>query len=270
MAGDIIFAPLDGTNADARALAAAQALADRLDARIDAVFVGRDDAAALVMSADGFLGVGAAAIESLREERRRGEAAARAAASQAPRAAFRVHAGPRALASHAGRLALLAALDPVAAGPMGGLLDILEQLLIEDGAAVLLPRAPAAPRRAAVAWDGSREAARALKASAPLLGLLGEAVVLQAAHAIEARDAGAADPAYAEAWLTRRGLAAQRVMIEAGGDPGRALLAAARDAGADLLIAGAYGHARLREAVLGGVTRTLLAAETGPSLLLAH
>ena len=52
------------------------------------------------------------------------------------------------------------------------------------------------------------------------------------------------------------------------GDLGEAILDASK--GADLIVAGAYGHSRLREFVFGGVTKTLLHAVDGPSLLLAH
>jgi len=52
------------------------------------------------------------------------------------------------------------------------------------------------------------------------------------------------------------------------GNIGERLLQGAQ--GVDLLVAGAYGHSRLREFVFGGVTRTLLAATDGPAMLLAH
>ena len=48
---------------------------------------------------------------------------------------------------------------------------------------------------------------------------------------------------------------------------GEALLSYAADIGADLLVAGAYGHSRAREMVFGGVTRTLIAEMTVPVLL---
>ncbi len=55
---------------------------------------------------------------------------------------------------------------------------------------------------------------------------------------------------------------------ELEGSVGERLLQGAE--GVDLLVAGAYGHSRLREFVFGGVTRTLLAASDGPAMLLAH
>jgi nucleotide-binding universal stress UspA family protein len=54
------------------------------------------------------------------------------------------------------------------------------------------------------------------------------------------------------------------------GPEGTALVQAASRLKAGLIVAGAWGHTRLREAVFGGATRTLLDAVNGPSLLLAH
>ena len=54
-----------------------------------------------------------------------------------------------------------------------------------------------------------------------------------------------------------------------GIDVGNALLSHVADRGSDLLVMGGYGHSRLREAVLGGATRTILQSMTVP-VLMAH
>ena len=54
------------------------------------------------------------------------------------------------------------------------------------------------------------------------------------------------------------------------GDPGPALLRAAKSLDANLLVAGAFGHPRLQEYIFGGTTRALLNAADGPSLFLSH
>jgi nucleotide-binding universal stress UspA family protein len=70
-------------------------------------------------------------------------------------------------------------------------------------------------------------------------------------------------------WLSVRGKRSDTVDIDQfEGSVGERLLQGAE--GIDLLVAGAYGHSRLREFVFGGVTRTLLSATDGPALLLAH
>ena len=56
----------------------------------------------------------------------------------------------------------------------------------------------------------------------------------------------------------------------AGSDAAASILAACAEEAADLLVAGAYGHTRWREVIFGGVTRSLLAEKSGPSLFLSH
>jgi nucleotide-binding universal stress UspA family protein len=60
------------------------------------------------------------------------------------------------------------------------------------------------------------------------------------------------------AWLARHGVSALSQTVLAKGDNAEQMAAFAADAAADVLVAGAYGHSRLREWVLGGVTRDLL------------
>lgn len=73
---------------------------------------------------------------------------------------------------------------------------------------------------------------------------------------------------YALAWLARHGVTARALTcaLGAGQDAGDAILSHASDTGADLIVSGAYGHGPWREAVFGGVTRTLLRAMTVPVL----
>lgn len=71
---------------------------------------------------------------------------------------------------------------------------------------------------------------------------------------------------YALAWLARHGVTARALTcaLGAGQDAGDAILSHASDTEADLIVSGAYGHGPWREAVFGGVTRTLLRAMTVP------
>jgi len=69
-------------------------------------------------------------------------------------------------------------------------------------------------------------------------------------------------------WLQRHGAGTVEVYdTHSHIDPGNVLLSRASDIGADLLIMGGYGHSRLREVVLGGVTRGLLEQMTLPVLM---
>ena len=71
-------------------------------------------------------------------------------------------------------------------------------------------------------------------------------------------------------WLTRHGVkvSVQRD-VAADSDVGGVILSRAADHGVDLIVMGLYGHSRLREMVLGGASRTLLASMTVP-VLMAH
>jgi nucleotide-binding universal stress UspA family protein len=84
--------------------------------------------------------------------------------------------------------------------------------------------------------------------------------------------AGASDSAEGlRRWLQRHGVES-RLHVSASAEPeaiGELLLSRAADFGADLLVAGCYGHARVREWVMGGASRTLLESMTLP-LLIAH
>jgi nucleotide-binding universal stress UspA family protein len=116
-----------------------------------------------------------------------------------------------------------------------------------------------------VAWNGSAEAAHGLRLALPLL------TRASAVHIVEVSDDQPGVCAHeAAVWLSRHGIAAD---VHEWPAKGRrvsvALLHAAAELSAAYLVMGAYGHSRLRETVLGGVTRELIATATVP-LLLAH
>lgn len=117
---------------------------------------------------------------------------------------------------------------------------------------------------ALVAWNGSAEAATALRAAVPLLA--GRDVTLLR---IGAQQGQFPDTAAAK-YLARHGVRAElREQAASSLSTGQDLEAAAFDMGAALLVMGAFGRGRLRETLFGGVTRHLLNAARVP-LLLAH
>jgi nucleotide-binding universal stress UspA family protein len=99
----------------------------------------------------------------------------------------------------------------------------------------------------------------------PLLRKASEVVVLSAPTASPRRF----DPGRMTAFLAARGVTAKVKVLSEAGDPAPALIRAAKAAGADILVAGAFGHPRLQEYVFGGATRTFLNAE-GVSLFFSH
>jgi len=119
-----------------------------------------------------------------------------------------------------------------------------------------------------VAWNASREAARAINDALPLLEFAKKVTILAVnpRHGVAGHgDVPAADIAL---HLARHGVKAEAAHTVANDIPdGEALLSYAADIGADMIVAGGYGHSRAREMVFGGVTRTLIAEMTVPVLL---
>lgn len=150
---------------------------------------------------------------------------------------------------------------------------IAEAALMDAGRAVLLvpyvQKPPFALSRIVVAWDGSRASARALAESLPLLHHAQHLEVFSVRrHDDDDATPGAAD---LERHLGHHGLTVQfrRLVMGPGESVSSAILNEVSDQGADLVVMGGYGHSRLREMVLGGVTRDILSSMTVP-VLMAH
>ena len=123
-------------------------------------------------------------------------------------------------------------------------------------------------QRVMVAWKDTRESRRAIVDALPLLRAaahVGLVELTKSAGLDEARSR-LTDVA---TWLSRHSVAASVTIVPARDDDAAQLLAIAREQDADVIVAGAYGHSRLREWALGGVTRDLLAQQEC-SVLLSH
>jgi nucleotide-binding universal stress UspA family protein len=118
---------------------------------------------------------------------------------------------------------------------------------------------------ALVAWDGGKEASRAVRTALPLLEKA-SAVIVAGAPAASSR---AFELGRLVDFLGARGVKASARTLDGNNDAAALLLSAAKDVSANLLVAGAFGHPRLQEFIFGGTTRTLLGSE-GPSLFLSH
>ncbi|MGH8680981.1 MAG: universal stress protein [Burkholderiales bacterium] len=160
--------------------------------------------------------------------------------------------------------------QPNAADASGVEPDFAERLLLSAGRPiVLVPYAgnfTDVGRRALVAWNASREAARAVTDSIPLLReAQGVHVVAFNPDAAAHGDVPGADIGL---YLARHGIkldVSQQTAKDV--DVGNQLLSRAADLDADLIVMGGYGHSRLKELVLGGVTRTILESMTVPVLM---
>ena len=122
-------------------------------------------------------------------------------------------------------------------------------------------------RRVLIGWDASLTAIRAVNGALPLLR---RAQLVTAVSFGEGRQDKEAPPAAELArYLARHGIQVELSRQSAERDVGAALLALCKENDYDVLVMGAYGHARFREILLGGATRTVL-AETGVPVLMAH
>jgi nucleotide-binding universal stress UspA family protein len=117
-----------------------------------------------------------------------------------------------------------------------------------------------------IAWKEKREARRAVQDALPLLQLADSVTVVEVAPAAELDEAGRRIEDVAD-WLARHGIAASARALRATGDDPAELSRAAAELGAGLVVGGAYGHARVREWMLGGVTRDVLLRPTRCSLV---
>lgn len=183
-----------------------------------------------------------------------------------------VHGDPTAAMALMGRYADLVVMgqhgpdeDEIASGLDG------DELVLSCGRPVLLVphsyRIDTVGERVLIAWNASREAARAVADAMPILERAKQVTVLCINPPPSLGDEPGADIAL---HLARHGVKAEAAHIFAHDiEPGDALLSRAADLSADLIVMGAYGRPRLRELILGGVTRQMLQQMTVP-VLMAH
>lgn len=124
-------------------------------------------------------------------------------------------------------------------------------------------------KRITVAWNGSNEAVRAITSAIPMLQRA-EQVNVVVFNADREGNLHGEDPgADIGLYLARHGIRIDVTAVDGSPDVGAALLSKASDSGSDLIVMGAYGHSRMREFLLGGVTRTALRSAPIP-LWMAH
>jgi nucleotide-binding universal stress UspA family protein len=174
------------------------------------------------------------------------------------------------LHAHYADLAITGQIDP-GKPPSGGWGRLPAQLALASGRPVLIVpyagRFATAGKRVLVAWSRTRESARALNDSLPILERASHVTVLSInpRRGEGANDLPGADIAL---HLARHGVKAEAATTVADDiDVGNTLLSRASDLGADLIVMGCYGHSRMRELILGGATREVLRHMTVPVLM---
>jgi nucleotide-binding universal stress UspA family protein len=266
-----ILLHLDATAGSTARLALAHALADRHDARVTVLFGVRPDPgqASFAYSAGAALQAAeelAAAAEIERERLR-----ARAAEHE-PQCCWCDVVGDSLLHGFVAESAYadLLVLGPPAREAGGPPPGFVESVILQSGTpAIVVPhphRQEAIGERVLIAWNGSPQAARALKAALPLLRRAAQVHVASWARQPPGAPFSGVDARW---WLERHGIDALVHRRDPDSHVDEALRALASELAADLVVMGSYGHSRIREQVFGGVSRGLLARLPAP-LLMAH
>lgn len=267
-----ILVHLDDNPRRAERLSLAFELAARFDAQLVALFA--LDAARIPSYALAEAGPVMREIEARRrtEAARGAEAEFRRAERPGARAEWRVSeqdafAAVRLSARYAD-LVVLGQPEP----ENGAARAFAEELLLSAGRPLLFVpyagRFRDAGKRVLVAWNASREAARAVSDALPILAKAQSVEVV--AFDPDGDDHGEQPGADIALFLARHGVKASAARQSAPDiDVGSQILSRAADANADLIVMGGYGHSRLRELALGGATRTVLESMTVP-VLMAH
>ena len=145
--------------------------------------------------------------------------------------------------------------------------DALHAVLFDSGRPVLIaPRIPLPTlgKRICIAWNGTAESAAAVQAAIPWMQKA-DAVQILSADEYQRRGPGAPE---LSSYLALHGIKVDAVQFRPVEKAvGRGLLEGARTFGADFLAMGAYSHSRMRQLILGGVTRHVLENATLPVLM---
>lgn len=150
--------------------------------------------------------------------------------------------------------------------------DFVEQVVMAVGRPVIvLPAkgdAKISLKQIVVGWDGGREAARAAFDALPLLKVAETVRIVRIDPQKDPALRGSVAGADLAGSLARHGVKAEAQGYPTDGqDEGQALMRCAEDAGAGLIVMGAYGHSRLAEFIFGGATRFVLTRMTRPVLM---
>ncbi|MDH3702248.1 MAG: universal stress protein [Alphaproteobacteria bacterium] len=283
-----ILAVLTGTGTDTATMSVVDQIAGKFDAHVDVFHVRSDPMSYVSYTGDAMsIDVYSRIIEAAEEENAaRSEVARKAFDAWVEQknipmldtpdgldhvtASWREQTGNEAdLVAGAGRVYDLVILGP-GSDETGAAHDTaIEKAIFDTGRPALLGTAEPVDgigKRIDILWNGSAEAARAVDAALPLLSRADQVHILSVNE-----DTG---PEPAQTGLTRylswHGITATLATFEPDERLiGEALLTEVRRNEADLLVMGAYGHSRLRELVLGGVTRHML-KEDHPPIFAAH
>lgn len=168
---------------------------------------------------------------------------------------------------------LFVATSPNVSSDQNSWRNLVESVLFNSGRAVYLVPSASKPRQATntvlVGWVDSREASRAVAEALPFLVAASQVHLVTHQGEDDGSFGGAEAMSDIAAHLDRHGARPTVTVLTRGDDAGSALLDEAHRISADLIVAGAYGHSRFREWLLGGATYDLIAKSDLP-ILMAH
>ena len=268
-----ILALADGGGGTAATLKTAVAVARRFSANLDVLHVRADVETMVPVIGEGMSGAMVEQMMSAMAQTVEARATKAKAAYQevcagaAVQAVWRENTGRETdILASAGRLVDLIVIGKPDAETETPLAATLDAALFDTGRPVLVaPAATAVGDRIVIAWNGSAQAARVVAAALPFLRMAQQVTVVTVGEI--GRSASAADLV---GYLGQHGVkAVHEALAPEHATTGATLLSYAGRTQADLLVMGAYGHSRLREMILGGATRDVLATTTVP-ILMAH
>jgi nucleotide-binding universal stress UspA family protein len=266
---------LDGSGYDEPRLAYAQMLATIFGTHVEGFFANPIPTSFIPVGA----GYERVAAEIWEEGRAAGDVAEKTIRSRLDRlgdgcALRRVDGMPHELAFAAARLART--LDLVILGRPDddrSLADMIAAVLFDAGSPALIVPAEVTeardPQTIVIGWRDSTECSRSIAASLPFLKRAREVFLVSVAEATASEERHSEPAADMARHLARHGIAVEVRHLPKWNRPADALLNEAKIVGAELLVSGAYGRSRLREMILGGVTRDLLKSSPIP-LLMSH
>lgn len=270
-----ILVHIDDRESTAARLKASLALAERHEAHLTALYV----LARPYLPAYAEVQIDTQILETQREQAAKAAAEAKqrfetAVAGSSAVTEWRQAEGDRAelLAQH-GRYADLIVVGQIRPDMIFQRDDMPDRLIMEAGRPVLVMphegEAASIGRRVLVAWDGSERAARAVHDALPLLKLAETVVVASVDPKSKPNLAGELSAADLAHHLARHGVNVSSEHTERAGTVAETLALRAKSLGCDLLVMGAYGHFRMTEIVLGGVTYAIL-ENTSLPVLMSH
>lgn len=265
-----VLVPMLGGDPDGDMLAVGHALAAPFGATLTVAYSSTTPASLFSFVNEAGVGVTDVAISALQKVSSAGEDRARAllAALDYPRKAFETVTSDEWLGLRtASRLADVVVWEPAVARGHGFFAPAFQQIMMDERRPAVITATPLqAGGLVAVAWDGGREASRAARRATPWLKLADEVVVLTAPQAM----ARPCDPGRLLSYLADQGVKASATPLHSRGEAGPLLVAGARELGARVLVAGAFGHPRLQRFIFGGTTQLLLESAPSPALFLSH